>query len=110
MPIISNSNRFRVYRKFNGRCAYCGNHVPFDSFQIDHIVPDQQNNKLANLNPSCRTCNYFKSNLSIENFRLRIKHIQNLLWQHNANLKLLTSFDMVKFNTVDIVFYFEKGD
>ena len=56
---------------YGGRCAYCGVSVGLfpidDSFQIDHIVPQNKKvkNDLSNLAFSCRKCNQAKKEKDI---------------------------------------------
>lgn len=61
----------KVYKKTNGRCAYCGNELKLKiDFTYDHIIPtkiDGANGE--NLYPACLACNQAKSDLTIEEFR-----------------------------------------
>lgn len=57
---ISKSTRKEIFKKYNGKCAYCGCELNIDSFQIDHIIPKRRgdmnfigrgSDKVDNLNP-----------------------------------------------------------
>ena len=102
------SHRLLVYNKFNGHCAYCGCEISLSRFQVDHIKANKALNEIIDLNPSCRPCNYFKSNLSIEDFRLKIESILYVVQHKTPNIQLLKSFSLIYFSSKNIVFYFEK--
>ena len=36
---ISKSKREAVYRKYDGRCAYCGSEIAYKDMQVDHFLP-----------------------------------------------------------------------
>lgn len=102
--------RREVFQKYDGHCAYCGQPLMLDSFQIDHIQPFPINHRSENLNPSCRICNFFKSNLSLENFRQRVLFLVFKARFQTPHLRLLIQFELLQFNTRSVVFYFEKSD
>jgi hypothetical protein len=59
------SVRALVRRRAGNRCEYCllrQEHLPFSTFQIEHIVPRKHggNDELANLALSCDRCNSHK--------------------------------------------------
>lgn len=58
-PKVSQAKRKRVYERDKGICAYCGTHVDYDDFDIDHITPLAKggNNEDSNLTVSCHQCN-----------------------------------------------------
>lgn len=58
-PKVSKAKRKRIYERDKGICAYCGKHLPFDSFHIDHVIPLAKggNNEESNLTVSCPKCN-----------------------------------------------------
>lgn len=70
MGSFSASKTVTVYKKFGGRCAYCGDDLG-DNFQIDHFIPRSKggSGRLDNLFPSCSLCNYQKGGRTIEEFR-----------------------------------------
>lgn len=107
---FSRAIRYQVYTKYGGHCAYCGTVLKLDAFQIDHIKPVPVNHVIHNLNPSCHFCNYFKSDLSIEDFRSKIIGTCFNLQFKNSTIKLLKQYALIDFYTIPIIFYFEKSD
>lgn len=67
-PKVSKAKRKRVYERDKGICAYCGKHVPFHGFHIDHVIPLAKggNNEDSNLVVSCPSCNLHKGTKIIE--------------------------------------------
>lgn len=80
---FSNTERITVYNKTKGRCAICGNYVPFDMFTVDHIVPLTKggNNEISNLQCACKVCNLIKQDILPED--LMDKLTQIILYQMN---------------------------
>lgn len=62
---LPQSTRITIYNKAEGRCAICGDFVPYDEFTIDHIEPLSKggDNEPENLQCTCRFCNFLKGNL-----------------------------------------------
>lgn len=71
-----------VWKKTNGRCAYCGDYMLLPEapgasafvslqFSIDHATPRFHGgtNDLSNLLPSCRGCNSAKRHKTVEQYR-----------------------------------------
>lgn len=100
--------RRKVFEKYSGHCAYCGSIINFSSFQVDHFDHDKNNNHISNLNPSCRVCNFYKSDLPIEDFRKRITSILYVIQHKTPKSKLLSAYNLIDYNPAKIVFYFEK--
>ena len=69
-------DRYAVYNKYNGHCAYCGKKIEIKDMQVDHFKPkrswngDDGADDLSNLMPSCRRCNHYKRANSLELFRI----------------------------------------
>lgn len=112
---MNKAQREWIYVKYEGHCAYCGEKVPYEKFQVDHIIPKRNFdfcvsrkwnipfflkhltindvNHEHNLFPSCRVCNKRKDTLSIEDFRAELqlqvaraqKLVQILGWQKNMD-------------------------
>jgi 5-methylcytosine-specific restriction endonuclease McrA len=61
-------SRRGVYLRDQGRCAYCGRHIPLAEATIDHIVPLYNHGPTAwhNLVNACRACNEKKANRTPE--------------------------------------------
>lgn len=114
MGIVSGRIRKQIFRKCDGRCAYCGMPVAFPAMQVDHLLPTYWNwsdeecltNKVIrgtdnyeNLMPSCRRCNKWKTDLDIEVLRDKIKQ------QPKALLDFIQAYTLPAW---DGLFYFER--
>ena len=111
---IPKSVRCTVYKKYGGRCAYCGRKIEYKDMQIDHFKPlnawnvdDCGDNSIENLMPACRACNHYKRAHTIEIFR---KYIQEIPQKLRANYiyKIGVMYGNVIENEKPIVFHFEK--
>ena len=40
-------NRRIIHKKFGGKCAYCGNDITIDNFQMDHLIPKASNRPIG---------------------------------------------------------------
>ena len=119
--------RERVYYKYNGRCAYCGEILP-DKWHVDHLEPLRRN-KYYNKNtrkwetgiclnpeaerednymPSCPSCNINKHSDTLEEFRANIQGYLNSLIIRNVNYQVARRYGLVRETNNDVVFYFEK--
>jgi len=78
---ISQKVRQEVLEKYSGRCAYCGCELTLKTMQVDHIDPVYKSgaDTLENFNPACRSCNFYKGALSLEQFRGVIKSLHERL-------------------------------
>ena len=118
-------NRQEVFDKYDGHCAYCGEELSINAFQVDHIWPQArfhlyakkqletcvakikaQFNGITNLNPACRECNYEKRTKSMEGFRKSLgKKLHRL---HKLfNFRIAVKYGQVRATAQPIVFYFE---
>ena len=53
---LTKDERMAVYRKTNGRCAYCGCVLEYKDMQVDHIIPingwsEQGEDTMDNMQP-----------------------------------------------------------
>ncbi|MDO5035935.1 MAG: HNH endonuclease signature motif containing protein [Porphyromonas sp.] len=71
-------DRQKVYKKYNGRCAYCGHKISIEEMEVDHITSkvlseirgeSKEVDRIENLNPSCRICNHYKRGAPLDDFR-----------------------------------------
>lgn len=116
-------NREQVYKKYDGRCAYCGKEIKFKDMQVDHqialsnikpisrdvfgkyIYPDK--NDLSNLMPACRRCNHYKRACTLENYRNLIKTVHERI--HDKYIvRVAEDYGIVQYKKWDGKFYFEK--
>ena len=119
---IPKEKRLKVFEKFNGKCAYCGNAIEYSKMHIDHITPKfrgwsnselekfdiiKGTDNIENLNPSCISCNTSKSTFTIDKWRKEIQLKHDRLLRDNSSYRLLNRFGLIKFNNI-IVFEFEK--
>lgn len=119
--------REKLYKKFDGHCAYCGCELP-TKWHIDHLKPvvrdskwspaqrrfvsdgkmlKSENDKFENLMPSCPSCNNYKSSLSLESFRTLLSNLKTQL-NRISIYRIAMRYEMVKETKWDGVFYFEK--
>jgi 5-methylcytosine-specific restriction endonuclease McrA len=60
MPFkLALTQRRMIYERDGGICAYCRTFVPWDQFDVDHIIPRAYGGKheAGNLRTSHRSCN-----------------------------------------------------
>jgi len=117
-------DRKKVYQKYKGKCAYCGNHVEYKDFQVDHIVPKTMEiylidnkkainkhgtsvNDFSNLNPSCRQCNHYKRSYDLEQFRHLMKTLHERVSKQYI-VKVAIDYGIVRLKPFNGVFYFEE--
>ncbi len=107
--------RVKVFEKYGCICAYCGCEITLKNFQVDHIWPQHlahwhpklDNNRLENLNPSCRKCNNFKHGMKLEEFRKELQQ-QVLRLRKNSQFDRAIRYKQIEIIESPIVFYFEK--
>jgi CRISPR/Cas system Type II protein with McrA/HNH and RuvC-like nuclease domain len=120
---ISDRARLLVFQKYEGRCAYCGCEISYNSFQIDHIHPksgyiETENgkpvspNRIENLNPSCRSCNHYKHFYSVSEFKMYLKQMfetkQQYLFKSMTKFELAKKYGVIVVSKWDGLFYFER--
>lgn len=108
---LSKSKRMEVYKKYNGHCAYCGCELEYKDMQIDHLVPFDEggdNQELSNLMPSCKQCNYYKSNGSLESLRRDVGCILERLDKQMFIYRLAKKYGLLVETPKEIKFYFEE--
>ena len=79
--------------------------------QIDHIVAlhNGGDNSLANLLPACRQCNFYKSTLTLEQFRRELLGTLPRRTSQLFNVRLAVKYGYyIVGNGWDGLFYFEK--
>jgi 5-methylcytosine-specific restriction endonuclease McrA len=123
MGIVSARIRMQVWHKCNGRCAYCGKPLALKQMQADHLQPcywtvsDEDliaqgrirgADVYENLMPSCRRCNKWKDNYTIDEFRNEIT-LQLPRLKENVNaFRLVLDYGIIVEQEWDQKFYFEK--
>lgn len=110
---LSKQERLQVYEKCNGHCAYCGCELPLRDMQVDHIIPlalinDDRSETFLNYLPACRSCNHYKSAMSLETFRRMIERMPDVLMRDSVTYKNAVRFGLVTPTPHKVEFYFEK--
>lgn len=126
--------REKVYWKFKGCCSYCGEKILYRSMQVDHMIPqsnysyDTANdrikdiripnflkhltagdvNHIDNLYPACRKCNLFKSDFTLELFRIELQNQLERALKTSSNYRRALQFNQVIETPKPIIFHFEK--
>ena len=102
--------RKQIYNKYSGHCAYCGKEISFKEMQVDHIQPKAYGgtDDISNLNPSCRLCNHYKRNNTLESWRNwelggLIDRLQKIYI-----FRVALAFGMIEVKGFDKRFFFEK--
>lgn len=114
---LTKQQREELRLKYNGRCAYCGDHLP-DRWHADHLKPivrdwvnggceRPENNTLQNLNPACPPCNIVKSSMPLESFRRVIGGFVKSLNRDSTQYKFAKRYGLIQEVEKDIRFYFE---
>jgi uncharacterized protein (TIGR02646 family) len=100
----SKTKKLNLFKKYNGRCAYCGCEMDWDNFHIDHVIPKSKggNGTYDNLVATCPTCNLYKGTLSVEEFKNKILN----LVISNSQVMLFTKY--IKCEIKKPIFHFEK--
>lgn len=110
---LTKAERQAIYDKCNGHCAYCGCELKFKDMQVDHVVAfnliqDENTETMLNYLPACRSCNHYKSTLSLEHFRHCVERFHEVLMRDSVTYKNAVRFGLVEPKPHKIEFYFEK--
>ena len=107
---LSEQERIRIWNKLSGHCAYCGCEIKFKEMQADHVVPLYRGGKdeIDNLLPACRSCNHYKSTLTVEEFREQVSKWHERLLRDDVTYKNAVRFGQVIPKPHRPVFYFEE--
>ncbi len=133
---MKKQDREIVYKKYNGRCAYCGCELQ-KGWHVDELLPVRRgwrwkrdengdiiykDNKqikenymlhpermnINNQMPSCPSCNINKHSMSLEEFRLLISNFINSLNKNSVQYKVAKRYGLIEETNKPVVFYFEK--
>lgn len=110
---LTKDERMAVYRKTNGRCAYCGCVLEYKDMQVDHIIPingwsEQGEDTMDNMLPACRSCNHYKSRSTLEGFRKMVENMPTVLMRDSVTYKNAVRFGLVAPTPHPVKFYFEQ--
>lgn len=121
---LTKEERLQIYNKYNGHCAYCGKPIEYKDMQVDHIKPLFHNwsneekerilpkgyfgdDSIENMNPSCRSCNFYKSTLTLESFRNDIGQITSRL-NKLFIYRLAKAYGLINETNNEVKFYYEN--
>ena len=111
--------RIALHEKYNHKCAYCGCDLEYKDMQVDHIksvyantdfkktMTEEEMYREENLLPACRQCNFYKSTMSLEDFRNRIRITMMNNLRKSFGYRLALKYGLIEENSKNIVFYFE---
>lgn len=104
--------RYAVYKKTNGRCAYCGKELEYRDMTLDHVKARSKGGEdtYDNLLCTCNTCNHAKADLGLSRFRRMIQRLLQRLHKEVALYRLALTYGLVqefKLENNKLVFYFE---
>ena len=119
--------RERIFKKYNGRCAYCGELLQ-KGWHIDELkpiirdlkwgkkgqlttcntckYPERLNEK--NQMPSCPSCNINKHQMDLEDFRKAIYQYVESLKKRSVQYKMANKYELITETKNEVIFYFEK--
>lgn len=102
-------NRIKVHEKCGGRCGYCGRIIDMKDMQVDHMHPKCAGgaNYFENLMPSCRQCNHYKRDATVEMFRITMRTLHERITKIYIH-KVAVNFGMATITPFDGTFYFER--
>ena len=125
---VSKKNRELIFKKYNGKCAYCGCDLQ-KGWHVDELLPVRRNfeyNKntgnfkstgtclhperfnIDNQMPACQSCNINKHSMSLEEFRNLISGFIKHLNEINTQYKIAKRYGLVNETIKPIVFHFER--
>lgn len=101
--------REKVWKKYDCKCAYCGEDLEYKKMQVDHIESKYFGGKddIKNYNPSCRQCNFYKSTFSLDQFKHQLATITERI-KKPFIVRLAIKYGIIYFKPFDGKFYYEK--
>jgi len=112
---IDKKTRDFVFKKYDGKCAYCGIELHEKGWHVDPINPKHRGHEdvsgednIDNFNPTCRRCNIWKKTYSLEDFRAEIADQANQLTRDSAQFRLAMDYGIIQSTEQPVIFYFEK--
>lgn len=105
------AKRVKIWRKYGGKCAYCGKVITYGEMQVDHLWPKcgGGGDEYENLMPSCRRCNHYKRSYVLDEFRSLMLSLHERIRKSYIN-KVAEDYGIITVKPFDGKFYFEKID
>ena len=103
--------REKVWKKYDCKCAYCGEDLQYKKMQVDHMYAKYLGGKddIQNYNPSCRQCNFYKSTFTIEEFKQQLATISERI-QKPFIVRLAMKYGIISFKPFCGKLHYEKID
>lgn len=115
---LSPAQREQIFDLCAGHCAYCGCAITLKNMQVDHLIPMELEaiarvsghdaDSIDNMLPACRSCNNYKSSLTLEKFREAVYRWHDVLMRDSVTYKNAVRFGQVRPTQHVPEFYFEK--
>lgn len=117
---IPKKMRLSLYEKYNHKCAYCGCDLVYKDMQVDHIksvyanmdvnqvMTEEEMYSEENLLPACRQCNFYKSSMDMETFKMRLSDTLMKNLQKTFQYRLALKYGLIEEHIEPITFYFEQ--
>lgn len=107
---LTKAERQAVYDKMGGYCAYCGTSISLKAMQADHVVPLHKggSDEVSNMLPACRSCNHYKSTLTVEQFRGCVERWPVVLERDSVTYRNAVRFGQIMPTPQRVVFFFER--
>ena len=109
---LTRAERESILAKTHGHCAYCGNPLDYKDMQVDHIEALRRGGEddIENMLPACRSCNHYKSSLSLDGFRQMLEAQPTVLARDSVTYEIAVRYGLVQPQPHKVIFYFEKLD
>lgn len=115
-----NKKRQKIWDKSNGRCWYCGCHLPEKGWHADHLEPirrnwwtntsvNPDNENEDNKVPACASCNIQKGSLTVEQFRGKVAAFIYSLNHHHTQYAVAKRYGLIKETDIEVKFWFERN-
>lgn len=108
---LSKDMRRKVYGMYGGHCAYCGREIDIKDMQVDHVQSVKLGgaDEIANYRPACRSCNFYKSTMSVEGLREQLGLIVGRL-EKSLTFRLALAHGLIQLTGRPVKFYFEEHE
>ena len=112
--MTTKEERLAVFSKYDGHCAYCGEDIKLNGFEIDHFEALRRNDTwggsdgIDNKVPACRQCNRSKSTFTAEKWREQLLHKITMLNRDSSTYRIAKSFGLIKETGAVVQFYYER--